>query len=113
MRSGSIVVRGFEAVGLQDVIANPWREGLRMRPTMHRVVRAVGIVVVHVTLVGARVVIMAGIYFVTVAMLVTRTVVVSEVGLVAAAIVEAGLVFVTLIVVLMVGCVLIMNRAIV
>ncbi len=71
--------------------------------------RVVGIVVVHVTLAGTRVVIMAGVYFVTVTMLVTWTIVMGWVGLVAVAVVNAGLVFVTLIVVLMVGCVLVMN----
>lgn len=109
VRTGPVVVRGLEAVGLQDVSANPWGEGLGVRPTMHRVMRVVGVVVVHVTLVGARVVIMAGVYFVTVTMLVTWTVVVGWVGLVAVAVVEAGLVFVTLTMVLMVGCVLVMN----
>lgn len=111
VRTGSIVIRGLEAVGLQDVSANPWGEGLGVRPTVHRVMRVVGVVVVHVALVGARVVIVAGIYFVTVAVLMTRTVVMGQVGLVAAAVVEAGLVFVTLIVVLMVGCVLVMDGA--
>lgn len=81
---------------------------------MHRVMRVVGVVgvvVVHVILAGARVVIMADVYFVTVTMLVTWTIVMGWVGLVAVAVavVDAGLVFVTLIVVLMVGCVLVMN----
>ena len=107
VRTRPIVVGGLEAVGLQDVSANPWREGLGVRPTVHRVMRVVGVVVVHVTLVGARIVIMAGIYFVTVTMLMSWTIVMGWVGLVA--VVEAGLVFVTLIVVLMVGCVLVMN----
>lgn len=104
-----IVIRGLEAVGLQDVSANPWGEGLGLWPTVHRVMRVVGVLVVHVTLAGARVVIMAGIYFVTMTVLVTLTVVMRCMGLVAVAVVEAGLVFVTLIVVLMVGCVLVMN----
>lgn len=103
------MVGGLEAVGLQDVSANPWGEGLGVRPTVHRVMRVVGVVVVHVTLVGSRIVIMAGINFVTVTMLVSWTVVMGWMGLVAVAVVEAGLVFVTLIVVLMVGCVLVMN----
>lgn len=107
MRTGAIVVRGLETVGLQYVSANPWGEGLGVRPTVHRVMRVVGVVVVHVTLAGARVVVMAGVYFVTVTELVTRTVVMGRVGLVA--VVEAGLVFVTLIVVLVVCCVLVMN----
>lgn len=63
----------------------------------------------HVALVGARVVIMAAVHFVTVAVL--MTVVMGPVGLVA--VVEAGLVFVTLIVVVvMVRCVLVVNRAV-
>lgn len=74
---------------------------------MHRVMRVVGIVVVQVTLRGVRVVIMARIYF-TVIVIMTRTVVVSRVGLVTVCVVEAGLVFMTLIVVLMVSCVLVM-----
>lgn len=102
--SGPIVVRGLEAVGLQDVGAYSWGEGLGVRPTVHRVM---GVVVVHVT--GGRVVIMSAVYFVTVTMLVTRTIVMGRVGLVAVAVVEAGLVFVTLIVVLTVGCVLVMD----
>lgn len=78
-----------------------------VRPAMHRVMRVVGIVVVQVTLRGVRVVIMARIYF-TVIVIMTRTVVVSRVGLVTVCVVEAGLVFMTLIVVLMVSCVLVM-----
>lgn len=69
------------------------------------------VMVVHVALVGARVVIMAAVCFVTVTKLVTWNIVMGRVGLVAAAVVQAGLVFVTLIVVLMVGCVLVMYRA--
>lgn len=111
--TGPIVARGLEAVGLQDVSANPWGKGLRVKPTVHRVVRVVGavvgVVVVHVTLAGAWVVIMAGVYFVTVTVLVTWTVVMGWMGLVGVAVVEAGLVFVTLIVVVMMGCILVMN----
>ena len=112
MGTGSIVVRGFEAVGLQDVSADPWGEGLGMRPTVHRVMRTVGVVILHVALVRARVVIVARTYFVTMTMLVARTIVMGRMGLVAAAVVKAGLVFVTLIVVAMMGCVLVMNRAV-
>lgn len=97
MWSGSVEAGGLEAVGLQDVCADPWGEGLRV----HRILR-----VVHVTLTGSRVVI---VYFV-VSVLVTGTVVVCRVRLVA--VVETGLVFVTLIVVLTVGCVLVMDRAV-
>lgn len=102
--SGAVVVGGLETVGLQDVGANPWGKGLWVRPTVHRVVL---VVVVHMTLAGARVVIMGGVYFVAVTVLVTRTIVMGRKGLVAEAVVEAGLVFVTLIVVLMVCCVLV------
>lgn len=109
VRTGPVVVRGLEAVGLQYVSAHPWGEGLGVRPTVHRVMRVMGVVVVHVALARARVVVMAGVYFVTVTMLLTRTVVMGGVGFVAVAVVEAGLVFVTLIVVLMVGCVLVMD----
>lgn len=106
MGSGPIVVGGFETVGLQDVSAYPRGEGLWGRSTGHRIV---GVVAVHVTLAGARVVIMAGVYFIPVTMLVARTIVMGRMGLMAVAIIEAGLVFVTLIVVLMVGCVLVMD----
>lgn len=105
--TGSIVVRGLETVGLQDVSAHSRGKSLMVRPAVHRVMRVVGIVVVQVTLRGVRVVIMARIYF-TVIVIMTRTVVVSRVGLVTVCVVEAGLVFVTLIVVLMVSCVLVM-----
>lgn len=107
MRTGPIVVGILEAVGLQNVSTNPRGEGLGVRPTVHRVMRVMGVVIMHVTLVGARVVIMAGIYFVTTTVLMTWTIVMGCMGFVA--VVEAGLVFVTLIVVLMVGCVLVMN----
>lgn len=99
----------LEAVGLQDVGADPWREGLRVRPAVHRVVRAVRIVVVHVGLVGVRVVIVAGIDFSTVTVIVTRTVVVGQTGLVTVAVVKASLVFVTLIM----GRVLVVKGAVV
>lgn len=69
--TGSIVVRGLETVGLQDVSAHSWRQSLMVRPAVHRVMRVVGVVVVHVTLSGVRIVIMAGIYFVTVIVLMT------------------------------------------
>lgn len=107
--TGSIGVRALEAVGLQDVSANPWRECLVVWSTVHRVMRVVGVWGVHVTLMGARVVIMAGVYFVIVTVLMILTVVMSRLGLVVVAVVEAGLVLVTLIVVVMVGCVLVMN----
>lgn len=109
MGAGHIVVGGLETVGLQDVSAHPWGQSLMVRSTVHRVMRVVRSVIVHVTLTGARVVIMAGIHFVTMTMFMTRTIVMGWVGLVAVAVVEAGLVFVTLIVVRMVGCVLVMD----
>lgn len=99
-----IVVRGLEAVGLQDVSAHPWGQSLMVRPTVHRVV---GVMVVQMTLIGAKVVVMAGIHFVTLAVLMTRTIVMGSVRLVA--VVEAGLVFATLIMVLMMRCVLLMD----
>jgi len=104
-----IVVRGLETVGLQNVSAHPWGQSLMVRPTVHRVMRVVGGMVVQMALTGARIKIMTGIYFVTVAMLMTLTIIMGSVGLVAVAVLEASLVFVTLIVVLMVGCVLVMD----
>lgn len=109
MRSGAVGVGRLEAVGLQDVGADPRGEGLGVRPAVHRVVSAVRIVVVHVGLAGVGVVVVAGVDFITVAMLVTRTVVVGQAGLVAVAVVKAGLVFVTLIV----GRVLVVKGAVV
>lgn len=107
MRARRVEVRCLETVGLQDVSAHPWGESLMMRPTVHRVMRVMGGVVVHVTLTGGRVVV---VYFVAVTVLMTWTIVMGGMGLVA--VVEACLVFVTLIVVLMVGCVLVMDCAV-
>lgn len=111
LRPGAIVAGRLEAVGLQDVGADPWGEGLRAGPAVHSVVRAVRVVVVHVGLVGVRVVIVAGGDFITVTVLVTRAVVVGQAGLVAVAVavVKAGSVFVTLIV----GRVLVVKGAVV
>lgn len=94
VRTGAVGVGGLEAVGLQDVGADPRGEGLGVRPAVHRVVGAVRVVVVHVALAGVGVVVVAGGDFVTVAVLVTRAVVVGQAGLVAVAVVKAGLVFV-------------------
>lgn len=65
---------------------------------------------VHVALARARIVVVTAIHFVAVTVLMTIVTMAGPVGLVA--VVEAGLVFVTLIVVvLMVCCVLVMDRA--
>lgn len=69
--TGSVVVGGLETVGLQDVSAHSWGQSLMVRPAVHRVMSVVGVVVVHVTLSGVRIVIVAGIYFVTVIVLMT------------------------------------------
>lgn len=105
----SIVVRVLKTVGLQDVSAHPRRQSLMVRPTMHWVMRVWGCVVVQVTLTRMRVVVVVGIHFASVTMLMTLTILMGNVGLVTVAVVKAGLVFMTLIVVLMVSCVLVMD----